>query len=63
MARGAESLLFLIQNCTKIAANGAKRRKIFTILPEIVRKKLKSTIERENRNEIHQIQGKYPSIT
>ena len=33
--------------------------KFFTILPETVKKKLKFTIERENREEIHQKQGKY----
>ena len=48
------------KNCTKKAADGAKRRKFFTILHEIVQKKLKLTITRENREEIHQNQGKYP---
>ena len=51
---------FLAQNCAEKAANGAKRRNIFTILHEIVQKELKLTIERENREEIHQKQGKYP---
>ena len=51
---------FLTQHCAERAANGAKRRKFFTIFHEIVQKKLKLTIKRENREEIHQNQGKYP---
>ena len=44
-----EIFLFPKQNCMKKAANCAKRRKIFTIFREIVYKKLKLTIGRENR--------------
>ena len=51
---------FLSQICAEKAPNGAKRRKFFTILNEIVQKKLKLTIERENSEEIHQKQGKCP---
>ena len=46
----------LKQNCAKKAANCAKRHNRFTILHEIVQKKLKLTIERENREDIHQKQ-------
>ena len=45
---------FLTQNCMKRAANGAKRRKMLTVFPEIVQKKLKLRIERENKEEIYQ---------
>ena len=54
---------FLTQNCTKKGPNGAQRRQIFTILHEIVQKKLKLTVEKKNREEIHQKQEKYSSIT
>ena len=53
-------LQFLTQSCVKKAADGAKCQKFFTILHEIVQKKLKLTITRENREEIHQNQEKYP---
>ena len=54
---------FLSRNCAKKAPSGAKCRKIITILNEIVQKKLKLTIKRKNREEIHQKQGIYLWIT
>ena len=51
---------FVTQNCARKAADGAKRQNFFAILHEIVQKKLKLTIKRENREEIHQKHGKYP---
>ena len=60
MARSAENFSICNTKLRKKAADCAKRRKFFIILHEIVQNKLKLTIEKENREEIHQNQGKYP---